>query len=760
LTIESPSTAQSHSSLREEREYWKKRMGEDWPRVSLWSDTASPHAPQPTSASSHAHGQPDAPQQPPRGHLSYSFAPDLVRRLSQLTGDSPFLLFTTLMAALKVTLYRYSGQRRLCVATPALQPPAGGVEGSPQPVALNAVVIADELDPQSTFRALLMQVRQTLLDAYAHQRYPLTRLMQDLRVRSVAGEACPLFGVAARLAELHTQMPQVGEVSMLSFERKGVELSVGVSFGTESAESVREWLRHYEELLASAVGGVEQRVSELEMVGRAEREQLVEEWNRTEREYERDKGVHELIAEQAARTPEAVAVEDEREAVTYREMEARAGRLSAELVRRGVKADELVGVMMERSVGLVVGLLGVLKAGGAYVPVEESYPAKRVRQMLGGVRVVVTQEGWRERVAEVVNGGEEGEGGAGIEVVVVERAIAREGDEELERETKVERGGERERSGEGEREGEREAGRASGENLAYVIYTSGSTGRPKGVMISHRAICNRLLWMQDEYRLSENDRVLQKTPYTFDVSVWEFFWPLMTGARLVMARPGGHQDSAYLARLIAERQITTLHFVPSMLQVFLDEEGLEASCRTIGRPDSEHASLHSGCTHAARARRCQGRTLLGRRRARQRLSAQTRPDGGAIHPAPVLDERRRARVPDGRRGAVSCGRRDRVSGTGRPSGEGARLPDRVGRNRSGVAATGAGQRCGRRGERRKRAGKRLAAYIVLDSQNGSARAERRAGSQVIAGARGCAQRVAGLYGAGMGHRSPRVAPDA
>jgi amino acid adenylation domain-containing protein/non-ribosomal peptide synthase protein (TIGR01720 family) len=201
---------------------------------------------------------------------------------------------------------------------------------------------------------------------------------------------------------------------------------------------------------------------------------------------------------------------------------------------------------------MVVGLLGVLKAGGAYVPLDPGYPVERVKYMLAdaGVGVVLTQERLVGMLAEQ----------AGLKVVCLDS-----GWEEI-----------------GQQSGEAVKSGVRAENLAYVIYTSGSTGKPKGAMNTHRGLTNRLLWMQDRYQLNERDRVLQKTPFSFDVSVWEFFWPLMSGACLVVAAPGGHQDSGYLVELIKAEKITTLHFVPSMLQQFLQEEGV-GECRSLRR---------------------------------------------------------------------------------------------------------------------------------------------------------------------------------
>jgi len=274
------------------------------------------------------------------------------------------------------------------------------------------------------------------------------------------------------------------------------------------------------------------------------------EWNNRQVDYGPDRCLQQLIEAQVERTPEAVALVYEGQQLTYAELNRRANQLGHYLRAQGVGPEALVGVLMERSLDLVVGLLGVLKAGGAYVPLDPGYPEERLRRIVAdaGIAVVLTQE----RVAAVL-------AEPGVPVVCFERDWEQIGQESA---TNPESG-------------------AVAENLAYVIHTSGSTGTPKGAMNTHRAIGNRLHWMQQRYQLTPADRVLQKTPMSFDVSVWEFFWPLLQGARLVLARPGGHQDPEYLLGLIAREQITTLHFVPSMLQQFLAESGVAQQCQSV-----------------------------------------------------------------------------------------------------------------------------------------------------------------------------------
>ncbi|WP_217212980.1 non-ribosomal peptide synthetase [Streptomyces sp. AC550_RSS872] len=244
-----------------------------------------------------------------------------------------------------------------------------------------------------------------------------------------------------------------------------------------------------------------------------------------------------LVAAQAGRTPDATAVVFEDTTLTYAELDRRAEALARRLRARGAGPERFVAVALPRSAELMVALLGVLKAGAAYLPVDLDYPADRVAFMLGdsGARTVVTTAEAAGRLPEV----------PGLERLVVDVVDHDEDVPDV-------------------------PGEAAGpDHPAYLIYTSGSTGRPKGVAVTHRAIVNRLAWMQGEYGLGADDRVLQKTPSSFDVSVWEFFWPLVEGATVVLARPDGHRDPAYLAELIRARRITTLHFVPSMLAAFL-----------------------------------------------------------------------------------------------------------------------------------------------------------------------------------------------
>ncbi|HEU0299933.1 MAG TPA: amino acid adenylation domain-containing protein, partial [Longimicrobium sp.] len=278
----------------------------------------------------------------------------------------------------------------------------------------------------------------------------------------------------------------------------------------------------------------------IDVLPAAERRQVVEEWNATAAEYPRDACVHELFEAQAERTPDAVAAVFEDDSLTYAELNARANRLAHHLQGLGVGPDTRVALYLERSLEMVVGLLGVLKAGGAYVPLDPSYPADRLEFMLGDSAPVVllTHRGAARRFS-------------GLAVPTLDLAAD------------APRWADRPAANPGR-------GALTPGHVMYAMYTSGSTGTPKGVMLEHRGVVNRLVAMQAECGLGPSDALLQKTPYSFDVSVWEFFWPLMVGARLVLARPLGHTDPDYLGEVVRRAGITGLHFVPSMLPVFLE----------------------------------------------------------------------------------------------------------------------------------------------------------------------------------------------
>ncbi|MGP1676232.1 MAG: amino acid adenylation domain-containing protein, partial [Burkholderiales bacterium] len=305
-----------------------------------------------------------------------------------------------------------------------------------------------------------------------------------------------------------------------------------------------------EGLLAALDTGSGTTVGEVDILSAGECEQIVTGWNATARSYPQGRCIHELFEQQAARTPDAIAVVVEEQTLTYAELNRQSNQLARHLRALGVVPDSLVGICVERGMNMMVGLLAILKAGGAYVPLDPNYPKERLAFMLEDSAPValLIEPATRDTLADVAPAVPR------INLTTDQTHWNQRPQGNLIRKT----------SG------------LTPQHLAYVIYTSGSTGKPKGAMNEHRGIVNRLLWMQEAYALGGQDVVLQKTLFSFDVSVWEFFWPLMVGARLVLAKPEGHKDPAYLSALMHEQSVSTVHFVPSMLQVFLEQQGLSA----------------------------------------------------------------------------------------------------------------------------------------------------------------------------------------
>ncbi|HXO21285.1 MAG TPA: amino acid adenylation domain-containing protein, partial [Thermoanaerobaculia bacterium] len=500
--------------------------------------------------------------------LSRTLPEDLVRSLRALVRGDEATLFMGLLAAFQALLHRYSGQEDVVVGSSI----AGRNRRELEPLIgffVNALPLRADLSGRPTFRQLLARVREAAVGAFGHQDVPFERLVAELQPRRDTSRS-PIFQVLFQLQntgvsafELPGLVLSPVEVSSqtakfdlaLSLVPAGAGFEEVWKFNTALFEeaTVARMSAHLRTLLAAAVADPERPVARLPLLT-ADEEQQLREWNDSAAGYPQDLCLHERIASQVRRTPERIAAACGADRLSYGELDSAASVLARRLRAAGVGPEVAVGVCAERSLELVVGILAVLKAGGAYLPLDPDYPAERLAYMIDDSRVpvVLAQERLAGRLGEHLER-------QGTKILPLDGCAAG-------RQTAVSLAP----SG------------AGPDSLAYVIYTSGSTGRPKGTMNTHRGIVNRLLWMQERFGLAADDRVLQKTPFSFDVSVWELFWPLLTGARLVMARPGGHQDSAYLVAEIAGSEVTTLHFVPSMLQVFVEAPGMER-CASLRR---------------------------------------------------------------------------------------------------------------------------------------------------------------------------------
>lgn len=507
-----------------------------------------------------------------RGKIKSLGIPEaLVTDLVRLNRESRCSMFMGLLSIFNVLLYRYCGQEDILVGAPIANRNRPEVEEMIGFFA-NTLVFRTDLSGNPTFRELLTRVRRVTSGAYDNQDIPFEKLVEEFQPDRYMSQT-PLFQVMFVLQNVPPQEKEdlsnstskgtaisASNVPVhtgaskfdlwLTITEIGNMLTGSLEYSTDIFEdqSVSRLIGHLLRLVESAVKDPDRPIGDLLILSGEEMEELLVHWNNTAREYE-IKCLHHAFEDRAACTPRAPALVFEDRELSYEQLNREADRLASHLLRLGVRTGMPVGIAMERSVEMVVSLLGILKAGGAYLPLDPEYPKERLTYMMSdaAVSILLTD---REPVGE----GGKLEGWKGETVYPGEFLAA----------------------GDGESFGNIPLPRVSTvpDDLAYIIYTSGSTGKPKGVLISHRGISNRLNWMQEFYRMTSEDRVLQKTPYSFDVSVWEFFWPLLTGAVLVMARPGGQKDSSYLVEVIRENRITTIHFVPTMLNAFLETPGI------------------------------------------------------------------------------------------------------------------------------------------------------------------------------------------
>ncbi|MEV0126825.1 amino acid adenylation domain-containing protein, partial [Streptomyces sp. NPDC050703] len=493
-------------------------------------------------------------------------------RLTVMARERGMSLFMVLQASLAVTLSRLGAGTDIPIGSAI----AGRTDKALHDLVgffVNTLVIRTDLAGDPTFADVLERVRETTFGAFENQDVPFERLVEELApARSLARH--PLFQVMLTLqnagaAKLDLSGNKTSRMAGGAPSAKfDLEVTAAEVFGAEGApagvrgvvtvaadvfdeETARQLASRWIRVLSVLAEDPTARISTVEVLASDERQRLLVGWNGVSVPVV-GSSLPELFAAQVVRTPDAVAVVFEGVEVSYAELDVRANRLARCLRERGVGAESVVAVCLERGVDLVVGLLGVLKAGGAYLPVDPEYPVGRISGVLGdaGAVCVVTSGGFVGRLPRDV-----------VRVVVDDPAVVAEvaGYSGVAPEVWV-----------------------APEHPAYVLFTSGSTGRPKGVVVAHGGIVNRLEWMQSRFGLVPGERVLQKTPFGFDVSVWEFFWPLLNGAVLVVARPGGHRDPAYVAGVIREERVSTVHFVPSMLEAFLAEPSA-AGCGDLRR---------------------------------------------------------------------------------------------------------------------------------------------------------------------------------
>ncbi|MEO1433703.1 MAG: amino acid adenylation domain-containing protein, partial [Cyanobacteria bacterium J06633_8] len=480
-----------------------------------------------------------------------SLSANITNNLKTLAKNHQFTLNTLIQGAFAILLSRYCNQDDIVFGATSSGRPAT-LTGSESMVGLfiNTLPVRVQVDPQASLINWLQQLQTQQIEALQYEYSPLLEIQSwsEIPRGSTLFEHILVFEnypVDASLLQSQAglKIEKVNSLEWTSFPLTMLvsaanELNFKIKYDSNRFDNytIENLLINFHLLLESIANNSGYSLIELPLLTNAE-QQLFTEWNSTQTEYPKQ-CIHELFEAQVERNKNATAVIFEDENLTYQELNIKTNQVAHYLRSIGVEPEVLVGICLERSVEMVIAILAILKAGGAYVPLDPDYPTERLNfiQEETQLKTVLTQE----KIQEILSNAAQFPQSNPVNNTTLENSI-------------------------------------------YVIYTSGSTGKPKGVINTHRGLVNRLCWMQQTYKLTTDDRVLQKTPFSFDVSVWEFFWTLLFGATLIVAKPEGHKDSGYLVNLIKEQQITTLHFVPSMLEAFLEEPKLKESCTSLKR---------------------------------------------------------------------------------------------------------------------------------------------------------------------------------
>jgi len=484
-------------------------------------------------------------------------------RLLASSDKDALYLFRLMLSAYFVLLHRLSGQSDLTVGVPFANREKSDFRETMGPLT-NILPLYVYIDNEMTIGGIMGQIHEAMRGAYRNQELPFEYIVHNIDKKRTNNNN-PLFQVGFENWPMSQLNLQDIKVKARNIHHGDARLDLFLSYW-ETENSIEGWfeynsdlidtpticriMRNYLSILSIIPQVMNEKVGNLLLID-DESKQLLYDWNQTNYDFHDERCLPELIEHQVDVNPESTAVIYEDQSMTYKILNNRANQVAQKLQEMGVGPDTLVGISIERSFELIIGLCGILKAGGAYVPIDKNLPKKRIEFLLEntGISILVSRTVDDSEFETYDN----------ITILNIDTEFATND------KTKSV-------SNNNQNNPNREL---TLDNLAYVIYTSGSTGTPKGVMIPHRGICNRLHWMQKEYQLTPQDRVLQKTSFSFDVSVWEFFWPLITGSTIVLAKSGGHRINNYLISLINEQHVTIMHFVPSVLHTFLETPGSE-----------------------------------------------------------------------------------------------------------------------------------------------------------------------------------------
>jgi amino acid adenylation domain-containing protein len=555
-------------ALNNQEKYWLKEFAGEPPVLDLPADYPRP-----------------LPRSSEGSTIKFEVGEAETTALNEIARTEGSSMFMVLLAVLNIFLAKLSNQVDIVVGTPI----AGRNNSYLEQIIgmfINTLALRNYPREDKTFREFFREVKTRTLRTFENQDYPFENLVEKVEVgRDISRN--PLFDVMfayQNLPEFAGEIqssekknlvlkpfPMGHTIARFDMLLAGVDMAGKLDFRIEyctelfKEETISRFISCFKTIISSVTRDPGRKIAGIEIIPAEEKNRLLYEFNDTTVEYPADKTLHELFAEQAERTPDNIAIigvgtrfiaSDSLERpihLTYSELNQRSDQLALLLIEIGVRPDTIVPIMVERSLEMIIGLLAIIKAGGAYLPIDPGFPRERLKYMLmdSGAGILLTTPKLRVKVEPGIEEKDEQPQEMPLEFINLE---AYPGDApEVSSSTLT---------------SSRWA--ASANNLVYVIYTSGSTGRPKGVMIRHHSLINRLKWMQKQFPLGPGDTILQKTPFTFDVSVWEIFWWAIVGASLCLLTPGGEKDPAAIVDAIEKNNIAVMHFVPSMLSAFLE----------------------------------------------------------------------------------------------------------------------------------------------------------------------------------------------
>lgn len=529
-------TLSEKESMKVQQEYWAKLFQNDVPVLNISTDYPRP------------------PMKSFEGsRIEYNISAELTLRLKSLAKNTGTTLFMVLLAAYNVLLSRYSGQEDIVVGTP--------IAGRPHPdfeniigMFVNTLALRNYPSHNKEFNEFLTEVRENSLIAYENQDYQFEDLIDKLSLKRDLSRN-PLFdamfvmqntGVSLDNISSFSLTQAVNQNTIAKFDmtltavesKDSINLDMEYSTSLFKKETMERLLNHYVNILDKVTTEAQLKIGEINLLTEYEKNQLLFVFNDTKSNYSKNKTIHSLFEEQVLKTPDNIAVTFDGNTFSYKQLNEKANNIARLLRENGVGRDKIVAIMVERSIEMIAGILGILKSGGTFLPVDPTYPEDRINYMLNDSKtgILITQKRYIGQFQQRDS------------LVLID----------LENEDLY------------EVESSNLSQINQPEDVAYVIYTSGSTGNPKGVMIQHFSVINRLNWMQKQYPIGEKDVLLQKTNYTFDVSVWELLWGNLQGAKTHFLKPGGEKDPEEIIKAIDKHQVTTMHFVPSMMNIFLD----------------------------------------------------------------------------------------------------------------------------------------------------------------------------------------------